>query len=109
MRHLSAVTYCEACKVNLWLSKLPLDDVQGDVLLCTSLQELPDMNCVLRNLTVIYDDIIHDAAVASKACEGLIHSTVVVFWYGGYTIRSSEVLEPPKRCNEGGEELTFII
>ena len=57
----------------------------------------------------IASDVIHDAVVASKACEGLIHSTVVVFRYGGYTIRSSKVLEPPKRYNEGGEELTSVI
>ena len=68
------------------------------------------MICVLCNLTVIiYDDIIHNAVVAIKACEDLIYSVVVVLRYGGYTIRSSEVLEPPKRCNEGSEELTFII
>ena len=62
----------ESCKVGLWLSELPFGDVQCNVLLCASLLKLPDVVCVLSNLSIVNGDVINDVAVSSKASEGLM-------------------------------------
>lgn len=46
--------------------------------LYASLQKLPNMVCVLSNLTILYDDV-DDAAITGKAGKGLFYPAIVMY------------------------------
>lgn len=69
-------------KVEHGLSEFSLVNVRCDAFLCTSLQELSHMGCVLGDVTIVYDDVITNYTVAREPSKGLVHLVIVVFQYG---------------------------
>ena len=64
---------------------------------------------MLCGITVIDNNVIHYAAETRKAIESFIHTSVIMFRYGGDSLRCTHIFKSAKWHYESSEKLTFFI